>query len=151
MHWGRKWQPTLVFLPEESQGWKSLVDYSPWGRRESDTTEWLHFRFHLACKLIKQGNNIQLWHTPFSIWKQSVVPCPVLTVASWSGYRFLGRQVRWSGIHISLRIFHYLLWSTQRLSHGQWSRSRFFFLEFSCFFLWSNRCLQFDLWFLCLF
>ena len=82
---------------------------------------------HPAYKLIKQGNNIQLWHTPFSIWNQSVVPCPVLTVVSWSGYRFLRRQVRWSGIHISLRIFHYLLWSTQRLSHSQWSRNTFFF------------------------
>ena len=30
-----------------------------------------------------------------------VVPCPVLTVASWSAYRFLRRQVRWSGIPIS--------------------------------------------------
>ena len=43
----------------------------------------------------------------------AVVPCPVLTVASWSAYRFLRRQVRWSGIPISLRISHSLLWSTQ--------------------------------------
>ena len=35
-----------------------------------------------ACKLNKQGNNIQPWCTPFLIWNQSVVPCPVLTVAS---------------------------------------------------------------------
>ena len=32
-----------------------------------------------ACKLTKQGDNIQPWHTPFPIWNQSVVPCPVLT------------------------------------------------------------------------
>ena len=37
----------------------------------------------------------------------------VLTVASWPAYRFLIRQVRWSGVPISLRIFHSLLWSTQ--------------------------------------
>ena len=37
----------------------------------------------------------------------------VLTVASWPEYRFLKRHVRWSGIPISLRIFHSLLWSTQ--------------------------------------
>ena len=36
----------------------------------------------------------------FPIWNQSVVPCPVLTVASWPAYRFLKRQVRWSGIPI---------------------------------------------------
>ena len=65
-----------------------------------------------AYKLNKQGDNIQPWLTPFPIWNQSVVPCPVLTVASWPAYRFLKRQVRWSGIPISWRIFHSLLWST---------------------------------------
>ena len=51
-----------------------------------------------AYKLNKQGDNIEPWHTPFPIWNQSVVPCPVLTVASWPAYRFHKRQVRWSGI-----------------------------------------------------
>ena len=55
-----------------------------------------------AYKLNKQGDNIQPWRTPFPIWNQSVVPCPVLTVASRPAYRFLKRQVRWSGIPISL-------------------------------------------------
>ena len=36
-----------------------------------------------AYKLNKQGDNIQPWRTPFPIWNQSVVPCSVLTVASW--------------------------------------------------------------------
>ena len=74
--------------------------------------------FHMmysVYKLNKQGDNIQSWSTPFLIWKQSFVPCLVLTVASWPAYRFLRRQVRWSGIPISWRIFHSLLWSTQRL------------------------------------
>ena len=44
--WRRKWQPTPVFLPEESQGRRSLVGYSPWGHKESDTTERLYFHFH---------------------------------------------------------------------------------------------------------
>ena len=39
MHWRRKWQPTLVFLPGESQGQGSLVGCRLWGRTESDTTE----------------------------------------------------------------------------------------------------------------
>ena len=38
-HWRRKWQPTPVFLPGESQGWGSLVSCRLWGRTESDTTE----------------------------------------------------------------------------------------------------------------
>ena len=39
MHWRKKWQPTPVFLPGESQGWQSLVGCCLWGRTESDTTE----------------------------------------------------------------------------------------------------------------
>jgi len=72
--------------------------------------------FHImysTYKLNKHCENIQPWDTPFLIWNQSVVPCPVLTVASWPPYRFLRRQVRLSGIPISWRIFHSLLWSTQ--------------------------------------
>ena len=42
-----------------------------------------------AYKLNKQCDNIQPWRTPFPIWNQSVVPCSVLTVASWPAYRFL--------------------------------------------------------------
>ena len=41
IHWRREWQPTLVFLPGEFPGQRSLVGYSPWGRKESDMTEQL--------------------------------------------------------------------------------------------------------------
>ena len=44
--WSRKWQPTLVFLPGESHEQRSLVGYSPWGRKESDRTEWPSLSFH---------------------------------------------------------------------------------------------------------
>ena len=60
-----------------------------------------------ASKLNKQGDNIQPWRTPFLSWNQSAVPCPVLTVASWPAYRFLRRQVRWSGIPIFWRVVMY--------------------------------------------
>ena len=36
---GEKWQPAPVFLPEESHGQRSLLGYSPWGPKESDTTK----------------------------------------------------------------------------------------------------------------
>ena len=39
MHWRKKWQPTPVFLPGESQGRGSLVGFRLWGHTESDTTE----------------------------------------------------------------------------------------------------------------
>ena len=72
--------------------------------------------FHImssAGKLNKQGDNIQPWCTPFPILNQSIVPSLVLTAVSWPACRFLRRQKRWSGIPISLGIFHSLLWSTQ--------------------------------------
>ena len=80
--------------------------------------------FHMVYseyKLNKQGDSIQPWHTPFPICNQSIVPCLVLTVASWPAYRFLKRQIRWSGIPISLRIFDSLLWNphSQRLWRSQ--------------------------------
>ena len=43
--WGRKWQPTPGLLLGKSHGQRSLVGYSPWGRKESDMTEWLNFLF----------------------------------------------------------------------------------------------------------
>ena len=71
--------------------------------------------FHIMCsayELNKQGDNVQLWRTPFPIWNQSIVPCLVLTVASWPAYRSLRRQVRWSGIPIYLRIFQFVVTHT---------------------------------------
>ena len=37
IRWRRKWQPTPVFLPGEFYGQRSLVGYTPWGRKDSDT------------------------------------------------------------------------------------------------------------------
>ena len=68
---------------------------------------------YTACKLNKQGDNRQPWHTLFPILNQSSVPCPVLTVATWPAYRFHRTQVRWSGNSTSWRVFHSFLWSTQ--------------------------------------
>ena len=50
--WGqRKWQPTPVFLPGEPHGQRSLVGCSPWGCKQSDTTERLHF--HTMVEVMK--------------------------------------------------------------------------------------------------
>ena len=59
MHWRRKWQPTPVFLPGESQGLGSLVGFHLWVRTESDTTEQLHFHFSLTCIGEGNGNPLQ--------------------------------------------------------------------------------------------
>ena len=87
-----------------------------------------------AYKLNKQSDNIQTWRTPFTIWKQSVVPCYVINFASWPAYRFLRSQIRWSGIPISLRIFHNLVIHTIK-GFGIVNKAEVdVFLEFSCFF-----------------
>ena len=70
------------------------------------------YMMYSVYKLNKQGDNIQPWRAPVSIWNQSFVPCPVLTVASWTACRFLRMKLKWSGIPISLRVFHSLLRST---------------------------------------
>ena len=79
-----------------------------------------------ANKLNNQGDNMEPWHTPFLIWNQSVVPCPVLTVASWPAHTFYRRQVRWSGIPISLRIFQFVVIHTKALAWSIKQKSMFF-------------------------
>ena len=58
-NWRRQWHPTPVLLPGKSHGRRSLVGCSPWGREESDTTEWLHFHFSLSCIGEGNGNPLQ--------------------------------------------------------------------------------------------
>ena len=85
-----------------------------------------------AYTLNKQGDNIQPWCTLFPVWYQSVVPCLVLTAASWPAYRFCRRQVRWSVIPKSS---HSLLWFTQSKALGVVNTAEVdVFLEFSCYF-----------------
>ena len=88
-----------------------------------------------AYKLNKQGDSIQSWCIPFPIWNQSIVPCPVLTVTSWPEYRFLRRQVKWSGIPISLRIFPQFAVIHTAKGFGIVSEAEVdVSLEFCCFF-----------------
>ena len=57
--WRRQWHLTPVLLPGKSHGCRSLVGYSPWGRQELDTTEWLHFHFLPSCNGEGNGNPLQ--------------------------------------------------------------------------------------------
>ena len=104
-----------------------VVDISP---GNLDSSLWfIQQAFHMmypAYKLNKQGDNIQPWYISFPILNQSIVPCKVLTVASWPTHRFLRRQVTCSGIYTSLRIFHSLLWSIQLKGFSVVSEADFF-------------------------
>ena len=46
LNWRRKWHPPPVVLPRKFHGWRGLVGYSPWGLKESDTIEQLHWVVH---------------------------------------------------------------------------------------------------------
>ena len=82
--WRRKWQPTPVFLPGKSHGW-SLVGYSPWGRKESDTTEWLHL-LHFKLRLVfmflnslksKTKQNLNKWQAKYT-WPKIFTICFII-------------------------------------------------------------------------
>ena len=54
--WSRRWQFTPIFFPGKSHGQRSLVGCSPWGRKESGTTERLHYlliRASLVTQMVK--------------------------------------------------------------------------------------------------
>ena len=57
--WRRQWHPTPVLLPGKSHRRRSLVGCSPWGYKESDKTEQLHFHFSLSCIGEGNGNPLQ--------------------------------------------------------------------------------------------
>ena len=59
--WRRKWQSIPALLPGKSHGQRSLIGYSPWGHKESDTTERLHFHFHLGGSLIFSAKTEKSW------------------------------------------------------------------------------------------
>ena len=58
----RQWQPTPVHLPGKSHGRRSLVGGSPWGTKESDTTERLHF--HALEKEMATHSSVLAWRIP---------------------------------------------------------------------------------------
>ena len=105
-----------------------------------DSSSLTFYKMYSTCKLNKQSDNIQPWHTPCPILNQSVVPCPVLPVASWPAYRFLRRQVKCSGIPICLRNFHnfFVIYTATGFSIVNEAEVDIF-LEFSSFLTFMKR------------
>ena len=71
--WRRKWQPTPLFLPGKVHGQRTLVGYSPWGCKELDMTEQLHFhfQFHLVAERNtrqKTSKNTKDTYNPSTNW-----------------------------------------------------------------------------------
>ena len=114
-----------------------MIDISP-GNLDSSlcSSSPAFLMMYSAYQLNKHGNNIQPWRTPIPIWNQSIVPCPVLTVASWAANRFLKRQGGWSGIPISLRILRsqfVVIYTVKGFGVVNKAEGGVF-LELSCFF-----------------
>ena len=77
----RKWQPTPVPLPGNSHGQRSLVGYNPWGHKEWDTTERLHF--------------IHFTHFTLYHWRRKWQPTPVFLPGESHGQRSLAGHGPW--------------------------------------------------------
>ena len=79
----RKWQPTPVFLPGESHGQRSLAGYSPWGHKESDTTEHAGKHTPLTLEVLIPS----CWR-----WKRQHRIPEALPRAGLQGYRWVGKS-----------------------------------------------------------
>ena len=84
-------------------------------------------------ELNEQSENILPCHPAFPVFNQIVVPCLFLTIAFYPTYRFLRRQIRRSGIPISLRIFQYVVIHTVRGFRALTEAEVAVFLELPCF------------------
>ena len=92
-----KWQPTPVLLPGKSHGQRSLIGYSPWGHKELDMTEWLHF-LSLFMDLTFQ---VQMQYCSLQHW--TLLPSPITSTTGccfcfgsfWLQNNFLELFLHW--------------------------------------------------------
>ena len=68
--WRRERQPTPMFLPNTSHGLRSLVGYSPWGCKESDTTERLTLHTHVSSLILHCKCRFRVKWIPKSMWNE---------------------------------------------------------------------------------
>ena len=98
------------WLRTEAQEINEAAEDQPWRVRKAHFTPWgIQPMNHFSSSLKTYFAPINCSLLLSRLGNQSVVPCPVLTVASWPAYRFLRRQVKWSSIPISLRIFQFVV------------------------------------------
>ena len=125
--WRRQWQPTPVLLPGKSHGWRSLVGCSPWGQKESDTTErltksatwealvllWISSLNHPAHQEAAQGRQ-NLLSTGTFFQRRQWHPTPVLLPGKSHGWRSLVGCCPWCCEELdwatSLSLFTFMHW-----------------------------------------
>ena len=94
MHWRRKWQPTPVFLPGESQGWGSLVGRRLWGLTKSDMTEVTQQQQH-GCFCVTTEEVIETMTTWFTSLKWSFLKKSVDVLTRHSSQE-VSRKPKWT-------------------------------------------------------
>ena len=92
--WRRAWQPTPVFLPGEFQGQRSLTGYSPWGCKESDTTE--HTCTHTCLLSLSLSKSQPCLHQCNPDTQEGLEP---LSVVGWNESTALLKRDIWNFIH----------------------------------------------------
>ena len=119
-----KWQPTPVFLPGKSHGWRSLVCYSSWGRKESDTTERLHSLKVVWAWFLLFANETPDQYTPWIQWVRAFLKLPPLyppllqkdTAKLWHRLVLLLQlplfPVHLGNIYFTLQLKQHLLWKS---------------------------------------
>ena len=125
--WRRKWKPTPVCFPGESHAQRSLADYSPWGHKESDTTEWPTltkvllslFRILLLLIWISSSEKGHDWrsemvssHVAGVKWcghSPSVLSAPTLRTFTASACTSSKRDCFKNGVSSNFRSHHYCL------------------------------------------
>ena len=98
--WRQQWQPTPVHLPGKSHGQRGLVGSSPWGHKESDMTNRLHFHFSLSCIGEGSGNPLQC----------SYLENPRNRGAWWAAIYGFAQSRTWLKRHSSSRSNTYLIY-----------------------------------------
>ena len=95
MHWRKKWQPTPVFLPGESQRWGSLVGCRLWGCTESDTTEATWQQQQPVARGRDEVETGRPWqaaqHPPLLLWE--LLPLPPFPGVGVGSHWLWGQQV----------------------------------------------------------
>jgi len=86
MHWRRKWQPTPVFLPGESQGWGGLVGCHLWGRTESVRLKRLSSSSSMSIESVMPANHLILCRHLLLL--PSIFPSIRVFSSEWAGHEF---------------------------------------------------------------
>ena len=112
MHWRKKWQPTPVFLPAESQGWGSLVGCLLWGCTELDTTAatWQQQQLNVEIKVSRYPLQ---FITGWSYWVLVGWFNLVFSVASTASANLVRQRHIVSVIDLSNMLIEHLLWMRQ--------------------------------------